>query len=276
MNKISIEVQPDACFVYHMLSVARCGYDNDYGAAHRHLHDPADLTVLKDNERLLTVAGGEHCGALYWPLIAVPARGEQPADETYRTLLERAEGEHRDIIVAVCRAMLRAYPAYMKQVYPQSRAALEPYALQTASLLGDFTDRAEALIGRSLPVPCFHALLVDSTAWGAEGIDISESQDVFGIDRTPEEEALLIEHEYVIYLLKEALRGTTAFQLDAWALTEGLASHYLAQLVGDGPVEELFAQHRSMRQAYRQLHEAHPAASARELYLLQAQKSSLA
>ena len=266
MSRIAVEVQPAACFVYHMLSVARCGYDNDYGAAYRPLHDPADLAALKAHERLLTVAGGEHCGALYWPLIAIPARGERPADKSYRMLREQASGEHRDVMRSVCEIMLRAYPVYMKQVYPESRARLEPMATQTGALLGDFTDRAEALLGCKPAFSRFHALLVDSVAYGAECIDISADQDVFGIDRTPAEEALLIEHEYVIYLLKEALRDANAFRPDTWALTEGLASHYLALLLGDAAVSGLFPMHEGMRARYRALLGEHPEAGPAELY----------
>ena len=268
MNRITVEVRPDACFVYHMLSVARCGYDNDYGSLYRDLHDPADLATLKAHEDMLTVAGGKHCGALYWPLIALPARGEHPADETYHTLIEHAEGEHREAEQAICRAMLRAYPVYMEKVYPQAKARLESYAAQTSACLGDFTDRAEALLGITLPVPRFHALLVDSVAYGAECIDISDSQDIFGIDRTPAREALLIGHEYIIYLLKAALKGTPAFLMDNWARTEGLASHYLALLLGEETVSGFFSMHSGMRERFKQLHASHPSATAKELYLL--------
>ena len=266
MSKISVDVQQDACFVYHMLSVAQCGYDNAYGAAYRHLHDPEDLATLQAYESLLTVSGGEHCGELYWPLLAMPARGERPAPESYRLLLEQPGNEHAEAIQIVCRAMLRAYPVYMDQVYPLVRPALTSYAAQTAAHLGDFTDRAESLVGCQLPVPQFHALLVDSVAWGPECIDISDSQDIFGIERTPAEEAMLIEHEFVIYLLKAALAGTTAFQRGTWAFTESLASHYLAMLLGDAEVAGFFPMHQAMRERCRQLHEQHPFWSPRELY----------
>ena len=37
MNKIRFEIDPNINYLYHMLSVARCGYDNDYGRRYRPL-----------------------------------------------------------------------------------------------------------------------------------------------------------------------------------------------------------------------------------------------
>ena len=49
-----------ANYIYHMLSVARCGYDNDYGAKYRGDYPQEDLALLKKHERLMTCAGGIH------------------------------------------------------------------------------------------------------------------------------------------------------------------------------------------------------------------------
>ena len=91
MNQLRFTANPETNFVYHMLSVAQVGYDNDYGARFRPDYPPEDLTVLHRHESLLTVRGGEHCGALYGLLVGEPACGEQPADEYYAALLEQAE-----------------------------------------------------------------------------------------------------------------------------------------------------------------------------------------
>ena len=62
MNKILFSADPDINYVFHMLSVAKCGYDNAYGEKYRGRYDPADLKCIKDQELHLTVRGGEHCG----------------------------------------------------------------------------------------------------------------------------------------------------------------------------------------------------------------------
>ena len=66
MSRIKPIVSIDTSYVFHMLSVAKCGYDNDYGKGFTHLHSVQDLKVLKDNENLLTVEGGRALSASGW------------------------------------------------------------------------------------------------------------------------------------------------------------------------------------------------------------------
>lgn len=39
MNKIKLIANRETNYVYHMLSVAKCGYDNDYGRKYRGLYE---------------------------------------------------------------------------------------------------------------------------------------------------------------------------------------------------------------------------------------------
>ena len=55
MNKIRFEIDPNVNYLYHMLSVARCGYDNDDGARYRPLYLAEELAVFSDNRELLTI-----------------------------------------------------------------------------------------------------------------------------------------------------------------------------------------------------------------------------
>ena len=43
MNKILFSADPDINYVFHMLSVAKCGYDNAYGEKCRGRYDSADM-----------------------------------------------------------------------------------------------------------------------------------------------------------------------------------------------------------------------------------------
>jgi hypothetical protein len=75
---------------------------------------------------------------------------------------------------------------------------------------------------------------VTSVEDGAEAIDISDEQDVFGIEREPIDAVYFIGHEFIIYLLFHALRNENAFKhVDTWAATEGLAEFYLKKIMGD-------------------------------------------
>lgn len=227
MNKIRVEINPITNYVFHMLSVAGVGYDNAYGRRWRHTLPREEIDLLKAHEKQLTVKGGEHCGEWYGPLVCEAARAQVPPEEYYARIEDPAMAE-------VCRVMSAHYQDYLRDVYPETLRELEPYAAEVQRCLdeSDLTDRAEALVGGS--IPGFRVMLVNAIARGAEAIDISPDQDVFGIERTPWQEMLFIGHEYIIYLLKQVLADTAAFRIwDTWRITEGLAEYYLAKLYGD-------------------------------------------
>jgi hypothetical protein len=47
MNKIKMIADRETNYIYHMLSVAKCGYNNDYGAKYRSDYPEEDLVKLK-------------------------------------------------------------------------------------------------------------------------------------------------------------------------------------------------------------------------------------
>lgn len=244
MNTLRFIANPDTNYVFHMLSVARVGYDNAYGARFRPDYPTEDLAVLKSHENLLTVRGGEHCGALYYMLVILPACAEQSAKEYYVALLDEAisgpvppEAEvYRLIVADICRVMTRHYEDYITRIWPGQEAEIRRYIplVEERFAASDFAARAVDVVGFGLPGNGFTATLVTSVENGAEAIDISPEQDVFGIVRDPIDAFYFIGHEFIIYLLKNALKDEDAFQSFAtWPVTEGLAEYYLKQLLGE-------------------------------------------
>ena len=244
MNTLRFIANPDTNYVFHMLSVARVGYDNAYGARFRNDYPAEDLAVLKSYEDLLTVCGGEHCGALYYMMVTLPACAEQSAKEYYTDLLDEAisgpvppEAEvYRPIVADICRVMIRHYDDYVARIWPGQEAEIRRYIplVEERFAASDFAARAVDVVGFGLPGNGFTATLVTSVENGAEAIDISPEQDVFGIVRDPVDAFYFIGHEFIIYLLKNALKDEDAFQSFAtWPVTEGLAEYYLKQLLGD-------------------------------------------
>ena len=223
-----------------MLSVAKCGYDNAYGEKYRGKYDPADMQCIKDQEPHLTVRGGEHCGNWFGPMICAPARSGVTAKEYYAETIAWIESGNLDLpedtlasIIRVCRVMIRYYDDFMKSIWPAEKNRITEYisTMRTAFEKSDFTAKAEALVGVSLPPPWFTAVLVSSVEGGAEAIDITDTQDVFGIERSPEAERAFISHEFIIYLLKIALKNEDASpSFWNWTLTEGLAEYYLQKI----------------------------------------------
>ena len=244
MNTLHFTANPDTNYVYHMLSVARVGYDNAYGERFRSDYPPEDLAVIKAHDDLLTVRGGEHCGALYHMMVSLPARGEQSAKEFYAALLDEAingpvppEAEvYRPIVADLCQVMIRHYDDYLTRIWPGQEAEILRYIPLVAEKFtaSGFPEKAVQLLGCDLPHGSFTATMVTSVENGAEAIDISRELDVFGIVRDPVDTFYFIGHEFIIYLLMNALKDEDAFQSFAtWPVTEGMAEYYLKRILGD-------------------------------------------
>ena len=260
MNKIQFSADPEINYIFHMLSVAKCGYDNAYGEKYRSRYDPADLKCLKDQERRLTVRGGEYCGDWYGPIVCEPARSKMPSKEYYAETVAWIESGKLELpddelasIIRVCRVMIRCHDDFMENIWPAERKRITEYidTMRTVFEESDFTAKAEELVGVSLPPPGFTAVLVSSVEGGAEAIDITDTQDVFGIDRSAEAEKAFISHEYIIYLLKAALKDEDDFQsFENWTLREGLAEYYLQKIEGN---VRTFQSCQKQAEVYRQL-----------------------
>ena len=279
MNKINFSADPDISYIFHMLSVAKCGYDNAYGEKYRSRYDPADLKILREQEHRLTVRGGEHCGDWYGSLVCEPARSKMSAKEYYAETIAWIESgnlklpdDELDSIVRVCRVLIRCYDDFTENIWPAEKKRITEYidTLRAVFDKSDFTVQAEKLLGISLPPPGFTAVLVSSIEGGAEAIDITDTQDVFGIDRSAEAEKAFISHEFIIYLLKIALKDEDAFRSsENWALTEGLAEYYLQKIEGDA---KTFQSCQEQAKRYRQLESTcgtDAAALYREAFFLQ-------
>lgn len=251
MNKISFEISPNINYLYHVLSVARCGYDNDYGCRYRSLYPPEELAAFADNSELLTIEGGVHWGELYSLLIFIPAGYADSLADYYGEVLATCEsiraGEipewldkslvpYTDLVEQLSRILLKHYDAYVREIFPAEReriaAAIVP--VQEWFDTHDFTARAEALVGCTLAAEAFTATMVSSVAGGPEAIDLTAERDLFGIERSVTDAVYFIGHEFIIYLLKTALQNENAFRSNAtWPLTEGLAEYYLKRIMGD-------------------------------------------
>lgn len=251
MNKICFEINPNINYLYHMLSVAGCGYDNEYGKRYRHLYPPEELAAFADNRELLTIQGGKHWGELYSLMIFHPAGYANSLPNYFNGLLEICRsiraGEipegidaslipHTALIERLSKILLEHHAAYIRDIFPAERekiaAAITP--VQGWFEAHDFTEHAEMLIGHPLAAEAFTATMVSSVAYGPEAIDLTAEKDLFGIDRSPMDAVYFIGHEFIIYLLKAALQGEEAFRSFAtWPLTEGLAEYYLKRIMGD-------------------------------------------
>lgn len=284
MNKIRFEIDPNVNYLYHMLSVARCGYDNDYGAKYRPLYPAEELAVFSDNRELLTIQGGVHWGELYSLLIFNPAGYAESLPDYYGEVLATCESiragvipewvdepliPYTELIGQLSQILLKHQDAYLRDIFPGERAriaeAIAP--VQAWFEAHDFTARAEELVGCELAAEAFTATMVSSVAHGPEAIDLTPEKDLFGIDRSTMDAVYFIGHEFIIYLLKSALREEDAFRSNAtWPLTEALAEYYLKRLMGD---TRFFDGQREWRMFYER---QSPGLTAVQLYRLALQE----
>lgn len=280
---INAVVNKHTNYIYHMLAVSQCGYDNEYGKYWRKLHSSTDLEILKKNERLITVSGGSYCGALYWLLVALPACAHHSASVYYSDLLHLfRDGEqrtdispdaeqwkpnyhlYRDAIIDISEVMVRNVNVYNQQIWPVVAKPLDICAERLRAFLesNEIAKRARLLIDEG-SAETFDVLLVSSLENGAEAIDISATQDVLGITHEVEKLSHIICHEYIIFLLKKALCDMQAFQPSSWLITESLAEFYTQAIAGKG---NYFSGQENYLSFFEKYCEEKPDANAKELY----------
>ena len=299
INKIKTKVSRETNYVFHILSVAKCGYDNEYGNQYASYHSVEDLKILKRYERLITVKGGEYTGELYG-LVILPARLDIEAARYYESLghlfetgsfeenirkhkeiynyflceneedllpsvreLYNVFQQHREAIVMICDVMRRNYAIYCDKIWEKSKAELLPYAKAVEDIFVEknLSHTLEKLTNVSLQND-FTATFVNSISGGAEAIDISKSLDVFGIGRDHQDAVKFISHEFVIYLLIQAFENKETF-VKYWIYTEGLAEFYLTLV---GLESGYFSEVQHIIEFYKKIYQENNNLSALELF----------
>ena len=247
MNKIKFIANRETNYVFHMFSVSKCGYDNSYGDAYKYLYPQEDLAVLKNNEDLLTIRGGEHVGKLMW-IIVSGAMGNVPAKELYQEYVQKINAdeypqefsEYKDLILQICNVMIKHYDYYVDNIWNIEKQKIEKANLEFQKLFdeSDFTEKAETLLGCKLSQEYFIATMVSSIQGGPEaivmGADDDAKQDIFDINKAPLDAFYFIGHEFIIFLLMQELKDVCDFDgLNDWKRFESLAEYYLIQILGN-------------------------------------------
>ncbi|MBQ9767178.1 MAG: hypothetical protein IJW37_03650 [Lachnospiraceae bacterium] len=244
MNKIKLIANRETNYVYHMLSVAKCGYDNDYGRKYRGLYAEEDLQVLKAHESMLTIVQDKHCGELCGLIVGAPSVTEGTAKEYYESLLTmiaedtvpEEQKKHIPAVEAIARVMIKYYDSYVESIWPKEKEELEAYLPQVQAVFDEnhFTEQAENIVGCELPMERFVATMVTSVQNGAEAIIINGELDLLGIVRPVRDTVFFIAHEFIVFLL---LGEFTRLGLEPeegwWEPTEGLAEYYMKQTIGE-------------------------------------------
>ncbi len=254
-GKIEIDINLNVSYVFHMLSVAKCVYNNSYGEKYKSFHGEEDLSILKKYERLITAVGGEYSGELLF-LIMLPASADVSAATVYGDIIKLFNGEIQEIeylphskqavsfygkykkeILDICRVMQANYLIYADKIHGEATQQLIPYVSELRQKFAedDFCAKAEKEAGIVYPHAAFTVFLCESINGGPEAMDISYNADVFGTGRSIEEAAFFVKHEFIIYLFKNTFLKDyleNGITIEVWRYVESLAEFYLDKITG--------------------------------------------
>lgn len=244
MSSIKVIISKNSNYIYHMLSVSKCGYDNSYGKKYRKYHDKIDINILKKHERHITVCGGEHCGELYNICISIPASLDDDILEDYfLALLDLFKNENLELnfskykniyelcfpslyinsksheefylslvhlkseIIEISRVIIDNYNIYLKYVWEETNKEINIKVKELNKVLSKLKYREmwEKELDYRFKHESFNVVLCNSIENGPQGINISSDKNVF---YTSDDNILLskfISHEFGIYLLIDIL-----------------------------------------------------------------------
>ena len=175
--------------------------------------------------------------------------------------------DYCEVIITMCDVMIKNYSIYCDDIWEQAKQELLPYARDVEDIFNKngVSAKMERITNEILKTD-FIATFCNSISNGAEAIDISQNQDVFGIGRSYESTVKFISHEFIIYLLKQALADTKAFTdiMKYWSYIESLAECYL--YLTSGEESGFFERKQELIDFYKETHRNNHTLSAQELF----------
>ena len=232
MGKIQCVYDKDNNFFFHLMSVAKVGYDNAYGNKYHDSVSTEDVAILKKYEKELTMKGGEYDGKLFW--IGMYAGNAQDA-------INKIKGEgsfqgfeaYTDALLEILGVFVKYHEDYCKRIWPEEEKRLAKAAQEWQKRFDEegLEEKAEALVGIKSEKH-FYASLISSIEHGVEAI-LYESEDgnvydLFSVDRDYHSARNMFLHEYIIMLLGKKI----PYSIEAYDRLEGLAEYYTEELIG--------------------------------------------
>lgn len=232
MGKIQCVYDKDNNFFFHLMSVAKVGYDNAYGEKYKDSMSCEDIATMKKYEKELTMKGGEYNGKLFWTgmyagnaqdvINRIHSGGGFPGFESYT-----------DVLLEIFGIFLKYHDDYCEKIWPGEEKRLDQTAQEWQKRFDEerLDEKAEKLLGISRET-IFFASLISSIEHGVEAIlyedESGDTYDLFSIDRDYNSARAMFLHEYIIALLGKRI----PFAIDSYDRYEGLAEYYTEELIG--------------------------------------------
>ena len=232
MGKIQCVYEKDNNFFFHLLSVAKVGYDNDYEKKYADTVAAEDIATLKKYEKELTMKGGEYNGKLFWTGMYA-GNAKEAIEKTKNGGIFPGFEEYTDALLEIFAIFQKYYDDYCKNIWPHEEKLLEKAATEWQKNFDqeNLEQKAENLTGIESD-STFFASLISSIAHGVEAIlyetDDGNTYDLFGIDRDYKSARYMFLHEYIIALIQKVI----PFSIEDYNRIEGLAEYYCEELIG--------------------------------------------
>ena len=178
MGKIQCVYDKDNNFFFHLMSVAKVGYDNAYGEKHKDSMSSEDIATMKKYEKELTMKGGEYNGKLFWTgmyagnaqdvINRIHSGGGFPGFESYT-----------DVLLEIFGIFLKYHDDYCEKIWPEEEKRLDQTAQEWQKRFDEerLDEKAEKLLGISRET-IFFASLISSICLGM-------ISPIFGSCKTP-------------------------------------------------------------------------------------------
>ena len=232
MGKIQCVYDRDNNFFFHLMSVAKVGYDNAYGEKYCSSMLKEDIASLKKYEKELTMKGGEYNGKLFWTgmyagnaqeaITRIQTEGGFPGFESYT-----------DALLEIFGIFIKYHDVYCEEIWPEEEKLLDQTARGWQKRFDEegLDEKAEKLVGIESK-SIFFASLISSIGHGVEAI-IYETEDgniydLLSTDRDYNSARAMFLHEYIISLLGKKI----PFAIENYERYEGLAEYYTEELIG--------------------------------------------
>lgn len=260
MGKITCIYDRDVNYAFHMFSVARVGYDNEYGQKYRDRYSVEDLAILQKYKHELTMVGGDHDGVLFWiGMYAGSRTGEAITRIREQGGFEGFEN-YNEQLLEILGVFDKYYRDYCDNIWPEQE---EKLCMTCADWQKCFDEeridlKAEKYLGITVEEE-FCPSLVTSVKDGAEAI-MYNNCDVFNIERDFASARLFVAHEYIVYLLLSRF-DYNEIRDCCYDAFEGLAEYYMETILGE---DGFFREQAKYVEFYRE--NAKHAASVEELF----------
>ena len=232
MGKFQCVYDKDNNFFFHLMSVAKVGYDNAYGEKHKDSMSSEDIATLKKYEKELTMKGGEYNGKLFWTGMYA-GNAQDVINRIHSGVGFPGFESYTDVLLEIFGIFLKYHDDYCEKIWPEEEKRLDQTAQEWQKRFDEerLDEKAEKLLGISRET-IFFASLISSIEHGVEAIiyedESGDTYDLFSIDRDYNSARAMFLHEYIIALLGKRI----PFAIDSYDRYEGLAEYYTEELIG--------------------------------------------